>query len=249
MNNLPEIKINNLFIFNLCKSIISSFNKDNINKYGYIFPGDPELFYTNYFDIENGAFGVLYSLKYLNETLKFDLDNEITYLIDYTINKYLYNKDTLPLGLVRGYAGIAWILLEFGFKELAKNVFEKSNTINLDTDFSLYYGKSGILMTNLKFYLTTKDKIYLESALFIANQLNSDLKMNLNSSIEEGYAGVSLAYLYLFLITKDQKFLKFSEELIKKEMNIYDFNKFIENGYVFKNDEVDKDIIKFSPYV
>ena len=212
------------------KCITELYNGIRISKgqvMGTIYPCNP--FIENECNISNGALGIEFSLKRVSGK---------------NTEKFNFNY-TLP-GLYTGAAGAMWIFLEneniFGAESLFQNYI--MNNIN-SKDISLYSGMSGIGIALLKFYIINKNEEIMHSILDIEGKIDSFLELNdiKNIGLKFGRAGVSLFYLYLAIVTKEQKYMEKTYDLLFKELTfIVPRN----DGRIDLPDEIDG--LKASPY-
>ncbi|ANQ54577.1 lanthionine synthetase LanC family protein [Thermosipho sp. 1070] len=193
-----------------------------------LFPCDPIVYSTNEISFGFGAGGILYSIsKYKNDIPK-------------RFKNWFLNKvknidfELFPPGFLTGLSGIVFVLLELGEIELANWLMERCNKHQmLYEDYSLYYGASGVGLTNLKMYRLTKEEKYLSEALKIYKWLikhakydkfgkifweNSFSKKNTFYGLGYGAAGISLFLLRLYEVVKDPKIKKIGEKAINDEI-------------------------------
>jgi serine/threonine protein kinase len=188
-----------------------------------LFPSDGSLFRTNPLSIAYGACGVAYAMdkgghKVPEETIDWIL----------ACNKHV---NLIPPGLYIGLAGISWAMLELGLVDEAKKVFATTHDHHLLFDaFDLYYGVAGWGLANLKFFMEFQDELYLQKAELAGNHLVEHLTEDargyywkFEDKIPLGYAhgasGISLFLLYLYLATRNERFLDVGIRALDFDMN------------------------------
>lgn len=186
-----------------------------------LFPCDPKSFTTNPLNLAYGACGTAYALHRVTG----EVPAEVT---DWILRREITNETYSP-GLYIGLAGIAWVLLELGFPEKAKEVLEKGRNHPVPQTYDLFYGLAGWGLTQLKFHQVFGEPQYLEAAIQAGREL-----LNQRISGEDGchwaegddhffgYAhgasGVSLFLLYLYLATGDEEFLRVGKEALDSDL-------------------------------
>jgi len=203
---------------------------------------DPDVFTTNPLNIAHGVAGVLRYYKYTNQ--KFDKK-----YVDW-MNGLEINETTVPPGLYAGMAGMAWTLYDLGDEERAFELIDMSNSSSLNNICpDIYYGDAGRGLVNLYFYLKTNQCSYLEKAIGIADDLisislydkNTLYWKNIDGLVHYGYgrgaSGISLFFLYLFMSTNDNKYVKYAKCSIEFDL----INKIkIGSGYGWADNELRK---------
>lgn len=224
--------------------ILKNFNIPKPNAM-YFFPSDPHLFNTNMYSVAHGAFGVLYALSKIKSTKTFEKITEDVVLKSVSSLFYLDNK--IPVGLMMGYAGIGWSLLELGYHDIAIKLYDQKVLYRVPEDHGYFYGKAGVLMTSLKFYLEVGHQKYLDHsiALFKALEACDSNKFDINT-FGNGKSGIALALLYLYRITQDEKHLNLGLEFLNHELEQLSEI----NGVVGINrSRVDDEKVVHSPYI
>jgi len=193
-----------------------------------LFPSDPFIYLTNPLSLGFGAGGVLYVLQRVGYRIPEDWKR---WFLDRITR--LDPKEFAP-GLLTGLSGIAWVLLELGEAEMAKKVLHYANNHpNLYDDYTLYYGMSGVGMTNLKFYLALSDSKYLEFAEHLACILmekayNKDNKIYWLNTFSKGMpftglgfgqSGVALFLLRLYQISGLRKWRRIGESALHYDLS------------------------------
>ena len=229
------------------EGIIQSFNSDIIDINNYLFPADPQLYNTNMYSLSHGCFGILYALFKLGKTYDFDYKDIEHRCLEIAMPKLLITK-SIPKGLFMGLSGISWALLELGYTEIAESLLIESNNIENIKRFDYFYGLSGILLTNMKFYLETQNEYYKETSKKIYNRLK---ELNANdisdNSFGEGFSGIALTLSYYSVLFNDLDSLATSKKYLDIELSRC---KYDDREKVGINREGEKsDITVFSPYV
>jgi len=189
-----------------------------------LFPADMAVFSTNPLSVAHGAAGVVYTLRRLTGEICKDY-------VDWMLAEPMYNQD-YPPGLYLGKAGIAWVLDEIGYRELAYRLFDEAASHKILWDSpDVLYGASGFGLFCLKMWCRTKDDRFLQKAAQIGEWLKStavedtfDAKwVALDGNIYIGYAsggsGVALFLLYLSLATNDMSFSLLGRKALNFDLN------------------------------
>lgn len=192
-----------------------------------LFPNDPMGSVTNNLNIGYGSMGVLYVLNHIEDNPNHKIRKGIGWslLKDITVEDYAPNFFT-------GLAGIAWGFSEIGLTNLADTLIRKANKHPLAEQSSdLFYGLSGIGLTNLYFYKKTKKEYFLKKSIHIGEKIlysakedtNGDLYwQDSNNNVFIGYgrggSGIALFLLYLFLETEDEKFYEYGKKALNHDM-------------------------------
>lgn len=242
-----NFKSNSEIIKDSIKGIIQSFNSDIIDINNYLFPADPQLYNTNMYSLSHGCFGILYALFKLVKTYDFDYKNIERRCLEIAMPKLLISKN-LPKGLYMGISGISWGLLELGYTEIAESLLLQSNEIDNIKRIDYFYGLSGILLTNMKFYLETRNKYYKETSKKIYNRLKELNPNDINdNSFGEGFSGVALTLAYYSVLFNDPDSLATSKKYLDIELSRC---KYDDRGKIGINREGEKsDLVVFSPYI
>lgn len=176
-----------------------------------LFPADTYVFSKNGLNIAYGAFGILYALKLLNA----EIPNR---WLDWGLAKL--REQECPPGLYVGYGGIAWVLYELRYRQMAESVFK--NTFEnplIYKDAEILCGASGWGLAALKFWLATNNELYLAQAKKIGDWLLKNKKEESGNyywpnpdgitwlGYARGVSGVALFLLYLYLSTGETKYL------------------------------------------
>ncbi|MFI5363163.1 MAG: class III lanthionine synthetase LanKC [Elusimicrobiota bacterium] len=122
-----------------------------------LFPADPLVYQTNPLSLAHGAAGVAYALAKIEGAA----DPAFT---DW-IGKAETSPESYPPGLYNGLAGVAWAQWDLGLSDEALATLEKSvDHPLLAASADLYNGLAGWGMTNLRFWLKTGERRFLENA-------------------------------------------------------------------------------------
>lgn len=243
-------KINNALIKTSFNEIINNASFEESNE--YIFPSDVEVFYTNKFGLKVGALGVLWGLDYLsnsnqylnNVQIKDFIRKSVNYCIAGIINNIYPQK-----GLDVGYYGMALALLELGKIDSAKYILNIANSLDYEYNNTMSYGNSGQLITNIKFYNVTKNKVYKDTSDLLGKHLINSLLPIEYTGIGEGNTGIALALFYYFLLTKDITLLEIIESKYKLDIDKFDYYNYYHNNFQFLNTKYEEKKLMFSPYV
>ena len=200
----------------------------NSNKWerelGTPFPLYAEAYLTNIYSVAYGVSGILLSM------LKCGFSPHKKQL-EWFANQDFDDRD-IPPGLYMGLSGIAWTLLKLGHEELGIKVFDKALSHPLVSDsVDMFYGMAGIGITSLQFYRKLGEDIYLSHAVQLSETISNKLEeadnllhfKGTDGDVHYGYAhgtsGVALFMLYLYLATKDERFLNLSQRLMDFDLS------------------------------
>jgi serine/threonine protein kinase len=215
----PEIRSDEASIVN-CEAALTGIVDYTLQTATYdrkdrLFPADPKVFNTNPLNIACGACGVAYSLWRITGTISPKITD---WILSIPCTPQLY-----PPGLYIGMSGIAWALLEIGFRDEAMKIAREIHSHPLLYESpDLLHGISGWGMAQLKFFLHTGDELYLHKAIEGADYLLKSAEKDesscwwpslglVHAGLGHGTSGISLFLLYLYLITKDDRFLHAGE--------------------------------------
>ena len=237
-----EYQIKDFFIMSK-KTFLKNF-VENPSAREPFFPSDPHIYNTNKYSLSHGIMGILYALNII-----YNDDVSIRDLIRRgikTVKENLVLSQNIPSGLWMGYSGISWAFLELGETDFAQWLFNnRVSKGEIPEDDGLFYGKSGVLLTTLKFYLITSDLKYKKFAdqLFeMINKRNQKEYMNYG----DGEAGISLAQLYYYLVTNDEKNLITAKNSFDTVLNNFDKR---EKGIGIKRGGITSEWKVYSPYI
>lgn len=177
-----------------------------------LFPSDPKVFVTNPLGLAYGAAGVAYALHRVSNQFP---QAAVDWILGHKITKEEY-----PPGLYIGLAGIGLALLEIGLQNEAERIFRMSfDHPLLNAEADIFCGLSGWGMANLRFFVRTGDELYLDQARRAGDQLLQTRRENAkgcywsnSDEVKIGFAhgasGISLFLLYLFLASRDERYLE-----------------------------------------
>ncbi|MCD8772001.1 class III lanthionine synthetase LanKC [Mammaliicoccus sciuri] len=202
-----------------------------INKFEK-FACDPMGLFTNKISMAYGASGVIFSLV-SNNKKKYELDKIVSWII------HKAQRTELAPCLFNGYSGISYTLSDLKYFDICEFLMKKANSSKIKTDsFDLFYGISGLGLTNLKLYKDTGNEYYLNQAIKIGDELLQSAKLNdknnaywpdKNDSVYlglgRGSSGVALYLLYLYLETKNENYIEYGIKAIKFEIDNLYFDK------------------------
>lgn len=194
----------------------------NFSRQDRLFPSDPNLFTTNPLSTAYGASGVVYALKKITGVLP---QRSVEWMLSRRIS-----RDQYAPGLYIGLSGIAWSLLEAGVQDEAERVFELTFAHPLlDEAADLFYGMAGWGMTNLRFFHETGNELYLDHARETAQELLKpantrsghawELLNEKRIGLAHGGSGIALFLLYLYLITKEERFALGGEQALNLDIS------------------------------
>jgi serine/threonine protein kinase len=182
-----------------------------------LFPADPKLFSTNPLSLAYGAAGSAYAIKKITGLVPRSVSDWIV--------KYPVTPDKYAPGFYLGLSGIAWVLLELGERQHAEDVFRLSfdHTL-LSHSRNLFHGSAGWGMTSLRFFLATGDEIYLQKGIRCGDRLLAAGDKQSSSTDTEmlglghGASGIALFLLYLYLVTREERFLSAGRQMLATEL-------------------------------
>ncbi|MGH2441950.1 MAG: class III lanthionine synthetase LanKC [Chloroflexota bacterium] len=181
-----------------------------------LFPADPIVYSTNPLSISHGACGVAYALL--------RTEGEIPSPLAAWILSRPITADLYPPGLYLGLSGIAWVLYDLGFDELAvKAMCLARDHPLLWREAGVYYGAAGYGMACLHFFVNTGDQGWLDCAFHVGEWLTRTRNVDErgwswagdDGQTRLGYAhgasGIALFLSYLGLACKDDRLHAASE--------------------------------------
>lgn len=122
-----------------------------------LFPADPLVYQTNPLGLAHGAAGVLFALNRIEGAVE-------PRLAERFLSENLSAEAYAP-GLQHGLAGIAWTMLDMGRVPEARAALELGvGHPLLGSSPDLYHGLAGWGLANLRFWLGTRERVYLERA-------------------------------------------------------------------------------------
>ncbi|GIH10020.1 serine/threonine protein kinase [Rhizocola hellebori] len=192
-----------------------------------LFPVDPFAHTTNPLSLGFGASGVLWALK----SSGIELQPEwTTWLRDRVKN---IDPAEYPAGLMNGLAGVAWAADSLGLRAEARELLTRANQrAEHYDDYTFYYGRAGLGMTNLHFYLRDRSEDDLAAAQECAKLLCDTAQRDgrqaywLNSFTTDGpltglgfgQAGVALFLLRMHQVTGDEAYRRLGRDALDWEM-------------------------------
>lgn len=185
--------------------------------------------------IQNGVAGVGMLILQLIELELCDksfLDKTISWLIAHYNDPITRDSFSQYKGyensLYFGKHGVLWFLLEAGQKTNNKNLVDfavcEALKLNIKSEtLDIALGMAGYAMSNLNFYIKTREYNFLTHAIEVADSIiNGSVNYNdgcvwpLNNKIFYGYAhgnaGICHFLLLMFAITKKQKYLDYARK-------------------------------------
>lgn len=183
-----------------------------------LFPADPRVFSTNSLSVAYGASGVAYALKKIAGAVPQSI---IDWILAHNVECDMY-----PPGLYVGISGIAWALLECGQSTSAEELFQMTFRHDLlGHSFDLFYGSAGWGIACLRFFLETGNEAYLLKARQWACSLLKDSSRKEWRSgadrplgLAHGASGIALFLLYLYILTREEKFLAAGKDALDSEL-------------------------------
>lgn len=200
---------------NLTKECIKAIdNTANLEEKERLFPNTPCI--DNSLNITCGALGNIYMMNCMQA------EEKINRYMPWVMDK-LEKIDSYAPGLYVGVSGVAWVLLELGYREKAMEVLKKIDKNPLfDNNFGIRCGLAGYGLTLLKFFLETKEEEFLEKAVYIGDTLITCAKIDelnktacwpegkkeISIGYGDGATGIALFLLYLSSVSKEERFLE-----------------------------------------
>jgi serine/threonine protein kinase len=177
-----------------------------------LFPADPTVYDTNPLSVAHGACGVALAFQRARGSVSQEI-------IDWIIKREIAPVTYSP-GLYMGLSGIAWTLLELGYRKQAENVMGMTRDHHLLwRSPDLFYGAAGWGMAQLKFFLETGNEEYLAGARRAGKYILEsrqeeegkcwwETQEGICCGLAHGAAGISLFLLYLYLATGNEEGLQ-----------------------------------------
>lgn len=172
--------------------------------------------YANYgknLGLSTGVAGTILSLQSVS------IDEKLLNRYEEWLMSSFLRHYTGDIGLMDGDSGIALSLLKHK-PEFSKAIIENLNRgliITRESDFSYADGLSGYGMLLLKMWKNFQYNEYLLNAKQIGDNILESSDVLLNGSrlgLMDGQLGISLFLLYLYVASKDTKYLQFGECLL-----------------------------------
>lgn len=180
----------------------------DIKREDRLFPADLSVFLTNPLSVAFGAAGVLYAVRRMTG----DVPGQ---LMDWLLSRRVHN-DEFPPGLFVGQAGIAWVLNELGYPDVAVPIMRSARQHELLWDSpDVFHGAAGYGLACLKLWAAGLGQEFLDDAVRVGQHLDESATRDgrgahwpdLDGAAPVGYAyggsGVSLFLLYLHQATGD----------------------------------------------
>ena len=189
-----------------------------------LFPADPRVFQTNPLSIAYGACGVAYAFHRVRGQVPTPV---LEWMLKQPIEPRRY-----PPGLHVGLAGVAWTMDEIGLRDLGETLLRKTHDderVNESPD--LYLGQAGWGLANLRFFRSTANEEYLDTAILAAKRLMANSQDDAASAglywptvgpqqlgLGHGSSGIALFFLYLYLTTRDESFLDIGRKALDYDL-------------------------------
>ncbi|WP_100011774.1 lanthionine synthetase LanC family protein [Lentibacillus sediminis] len=205
-------------LIELTNSIVDLFDFSTKEK-GYYIPADPHIFNTNPFSICHGIYGILIgtyqTYSNLGKPNPFQL-KEISLEI---FEREFPSIKNLPRSLLIGSSGIIVYLLKIGLIDEARVLYKKAAVQPAPLLNDLFYGKAGLVIMHLYYWLKTKDPDSKKQALILSDELIIGDELEY-AGLYEGKAGVSLALLLTYTVTSERKYLEASEIILEEVLDL-----------------------------
>jgi lantibiotic modifying enzyme len=140
--------------------------------------------------------------------------------------------DRYPHGLFVGLSGIAWALADLGEVETASRMLARTeNHRHLFRAADMFYGMAGFGMASLKMWQKTGTERHLQWAVRAGEWLLKTRQENEQGSFwptpdgntmigyARGASGIALYLLYLYLVTRDERFRQTSREALRFDLS------------------------------
>ena len=179
-----------------------------------LYPADPTVFESNPLSLGHGACGVAYVMH----RVRGHVDPRV---MDWIRARKIRPEAYSP-GLYTGMAGIAWTMLDMGYKDEAEAILEKTKDHHLLwRSADVFNGAAGWGMAQLRFFIATRNPAYLEQACRAGRFLLQNRQFDsqdasgcfwstpegISASFGHGASGISLFLLYLSLASGDESYL------------------------------------------
>ncbi|AMC34988.1 class III lanthionine synthetase LanKC [Janthinobacterium sp. B9-8] len=182
---------------------------------------------TNVYDpmaVDNGILGVAYAWKKVKGAIPDELNNWIL--------RQFHTGGHLP-GLLNGSSGMGWVLYELGHQKLAEDAIQAASLHRLlFQKMSLGYGAAGFGLSNLFLWTKTGKEKYKNEAIKIADIIcdaaitqengcswDGTTNEGIGVGLWEGASGISLFLLYMYCVTKNERYLIFGENGLSFDMS------------------------------
>ncbi len=211
-----------------------------------LFPSDPAL--SNPLGVAHGALGVVYALNLIS--------GEVPDAYKDWIRSQELSTKTYTPSLYHGLSGIGWAMYEIGLYDEAMEVIKLAGNHPLLLECAdIEHGVSGFGLANLYFWMKTGQSEFLKTALDVGTFLTSVAKWDENGpywlspdgrrflGYARGNAGIALFLLYLYLGTREKRFLDIGVNALKADIA---FGVPQQGGYISFPEEPGGQIV--SPY-
>ena len=209
--------------------IVDYLNKTaDLSRHDRLFPSDMLVFSTNPISVAYGASGIVYTIK----TITGEVNSEF---VDWIL-KASRASNECPPGLYLGKAGVAWVLDEIGYTELAIKLINEIRTDQLLWETpDVLYGAAGYGLLCARMWQKYRIQGCLDDAVNIGDWLsgcvvNGDLDVRWVTSegmTRLGYAnggsGISLFLLYLSLMSGDETYAQLGRSALDFEVKQADW--------------------------
>lgn len=198
--------IENNILDSILNGIINTYGKAN----GSFFPCTPLL--PNSLNLSCGLSGIICNLHRLGHS---------RFCKEFIECCRAYPSHS-PAGLYVGWGGCIWTLTEIKELHLAEELYNKHcRTPEIDNDYSLFSGLSGMVVLAIKLFIATKKESYIEDAKRTAYDIieNYDHRKNEYIGLKHGNTGIALAMLLLYLTTDEKMFLEYGKKLLDEDLH------------------------------
>jgi serine/threonine protein kinase len=252
--SIPEKMLSNksinYYINNLTNGLLANMDNKTLSLvHGDIYQYIDDL---GYYNIANGAFGVILALIRADSNLKYMfIDKNAQWLFTTVayLEKLVLNKNT-SIGLFDGISGVVTVLYELGLKREALYILKNIKFGGID-DISIYSGLSGIGLLFLSFYANLNDTYFLKKAVEIADIINKNFNKNKSHLTDlgflSGWLGAALFLWKVSLIENNNKYRETVKFIIDKAINnLSKPDSLDENVHVI---ETSRGIPRYVPYL
>lgn len=222
---------------------------------------DPMGFLTSRYSLGYGIFGVLYALSFVKDGVNVE-ETIIDKIVSKFMDRFYRYHDFQTTGLYVGFSGIVVSLLELDYVNEAKIIMK--HVVNKTMSMSdLSYGLAGRIVAELCMYKKTDNNVYLNYAVkdseTIINKAITEKKLcywqdeqnDIYIGLTRGSSGIALVLLYMYVETKNEKYLNIAEKAFNT-----DFSKTIINDYGYisfnsmpLNNDKQQEYTIYSPYL
>ena len=182
-----------------------------------LFPGDVEQFEVSAACFGYGAAGVLHALHASGEGRYQEHE-------DWLLAALRRDPPKQP-GFYTGAHGIAYVLDNFGYDELAVELVDTYAPMVPETkDHSFGNGLAGIGLNLLRFADSKQDNTFLSQAIVLADRLATTLPVaeppgdKAKAGLLHGWSGPALLFVRLFERTGDRSWLRLAEQALERDL-------------------------------